>query len=200
MTSAYEKTQNHLFSLCRQLDTGNVANDTRRKNILKQAIKLRRVLAEDKLLLQDEDRIFVSARSSLSRKLPYERRDKFPRSALCCLFYERDVFYRLPYPVPRFSKGRSCAPFIPPRSKNYSSSATTSFPNVIISPTPSNKKNKDIPEGGAKGVILLESFEQMAKKKNSFCRTELESAGIEMKRIEAKIASDAPRTKARISL
>ncbi len=183
----YEKVKTAFLASVAELDTGNVANDTRRKNILKQALNFVENALKTNYYCKTKTGFSFRLDPRYLDNVPYDRREKFPEIPFAVFFMKGMHFIGFHIRFRDLARGglRTVYPsqieqLLIERNNVYSECYNLAYTQ--------QKKNKDIPEGGAKGVILLQSFEQIQNEEELLQR-ELETAGIELQQIEAKIAT-----------
>jgi glutamate dehydrogenase len=157
---AYEKEKNKFFSLVDKLDTGNIATDQRRKNILKAAINF-----IDYTLKTNFYQINKSAHSfrldpNYLNASPYDRKDKFPELPFAIFFIKGRSFIGFHIRFKELSRG-GLRTIFPYRNEQAAWERINVFSECYNLAYTQQKKNKDIPEGGAKGVIFIEPFEDL---------------------------------------
>jgi len=74
----YKKKQEKLMLLVNHLDTGNELNDTRRKNILKQAIHFVEYTLKTNFYRNNKSALSFRLNPAYLNYVPYDRREKFP--------------------------------------------------------------------------------------------------------------------------
>ncbi len=181
----YQRSRDIFLDLVDQLDTGHEMNDTRRKNVLRLMMSFVHNTLKTNFFRNNKTAFSFRLTPQILEDLPFDRKERFPE---------------LPYAI-FYIKGRYYLGFHI-RFKNLSRGGLrTIFPqkmeqmvierNYVLSECYSlaytqNKKNKDIPEGGAKGVIFLEPYERLLFEAEIY-RKELERSGFEANEIEEKL-------------
>ena len=179
------KQKEEVVDLIEKLDTGQAVNDLRRKNILQPRGPISRLHPQDQFLHAQQDEFQLSARSDLSRQCPLRTKRKIPRAALRDFFHPRDAFHRVQYPLQRPGPRRGRT-IIPERREQFVQDRNNIFSEAYNLSYTQQKKNKDIPEGGAKTAILLKPMDVFSVEAQVY-RQEMEDDGIDPKFIEEKI-------------
>ncbi|MBI3236930.1 MAG: NAD-glutamate dehydrogenase [Chlamydiales bacterium] len=181
----YIQMRNSLLQLVDKLDTGNELNDTRRKNILKQAIYF-----VDSTL---KTNFFRNNKTAFSFRLdpryldtaPFDRKEKFPELPYAIFFMKGLYFLGFHIRFRDLSRGGLRTVF-PERMEQMVAERNHVFSECYQLAYTQNKKNKDIPEGGAKGVIFLEPYERLYKEEEIYTK-ELQEAGLEAEEVLQKL-------------
>lgn len=174
---SYRKERGEFLSLLERLDTGYETNDIRRKNILKAAIHF-----VDYSL---KTNFFRKKKSSFSFRLdpkyldlvPYERKRQFPELPYAIFFMQGMSFIGFHIRFKDLSRGGLRTVF-PAHTEQIISDRNHVFSECYNLAYTQQKKNKDIPEGGAKGVIFLEPYELLFSEADLLGK-ELKRAGLE---------------------
>lgn len=179
----YEKTKKEFLSLVDDLDTGNETNDTRRKNILKQGINFIEHTLKTNFYRNNKTAFSFRLNPKYLNYLPYDRSEKFPQLPFA-IFFIKGMFY-IGYHI-RFkdlSRG-GLRTILPQKMEQMIWERENVFLECYNLAYTQQKKNKDIPEGGAKGVIFLEPYERL-KSEAVIYKEELKEAGHEEEEIQA---------------
>lgn len=181
----YEKLKEEYLEAVDDLDTGHAKNDERRKNILYQGINF-----VDHTL---KTNFYRSNKSSLGFRLdptyldyaPFERAEKFPELPYGIFFFKGMNFIGFHIRFKDLSRGglRTVAPQKIEELNIERDNVFTECYNLAYT---QQKKNKDIPEGGSKGVILLDPFERVSGDMKIY-RKELMNAKVDKELIETKV-------------
>src|SRR5690606_38753751 len=87
--------------------------------------------------------------------LPYDRKEKFPELPFAIFFMKGFYFIGFHIRFRDLSRG-GLRTVLPQKPEQVSAERSNLFSECYLLAYTQNKKNKDIPEGGAKGVIFLE--------------------------------------------
>ncbi len=156
----YEGTKKEYLSLVEQLDTGHEANDKRRKNILKQAINFVDFTLKTNFYRKNKTAFCFRLDPQYLEHLPYERKEKFPELPYAIFYMKGRRFIGFHIRFKDLSRG-GLRTVMPERMEQYLNERNNIFAECYGLSYTQQKKNKDIPEGGAKGIILIEPHETL---------------------------------------
>ncbi|HUD02319.1 MAG TPA: NAD-glutamate dehydrogenase domain-containing protein, partial [Rhabdochlamydiaceae bacterium] len=117
--------------------------------------------------------------------VPYNRVEKFPELPYAVFFMKGMYFIGFHIRFRDLARG-GLRTVYPDRLEQLLAERNNVFSECYNLAYTQQKKNKDIPEGGAKGVILLEPYERLRIEEEIY-RHELETAGMPVKEIEEKL-------------
>ncbi len=172
----FEKVKKEFLELVADLDTGNEVNDTRRKNILYQGMNFVEHILKTNFYRNNKTAFSFRLDPKYLDFLPYDRREKFPELPYA-IFFMKGMFY-IGFHI-RFkdlSRGGLRTVF-PQKMEQMLWERNNVFSECYNLSFTQHKKNKDIPEGGAKAVIFLEPFERLESERVIY-REELQEAGL----------------------
>jgi len=172
---AYKKKREELFLLVDHLDTGNELNDTRRKNILKTAIYFVDYTLKNNFFRNNKSAFSFRLDPSYLNLVPYDRRVKFPELPFAIFFIQGMFFIGFHIRFKDLSRGGLRTVF-PQKFEQMVAERNNVFSECYNLAYTQQKKNKDIPEGGSKGVIFLEPYERLLSEAD-ILRKELVRAG-----------------------
>ncbi len=155
----YMKIREEYLSLVDRLDTGNISNDTRRKNILRQAMNMVDYTLKTNYYRDNMTAFCFRLDPQYLEYLPFERKDKFPELPFAIFFMKGLYFMGFHIRFRDLSRGGLRTVF-PEKMEQMVSERNNVFSECYNLAYTQNKKNKDIPEGGAKGVIFLEPYDK----------------------------------------
>jgi glutamate dehydrogenase len=173
---AYKEIRDKLLLLVDQIDTGQEANDTRRKNILKQGMNFIEFMLKTNAYRNNKTALSFRLDPAYLDHVPFNRADKFPELPFAVFFMKGLYFIGFHIRFRDLARG-GLRTVYPEKSEQLVSDRNSLFSECYNLAFTQQKKNKDIPEGGAKGVILLEPYERM-KSEEDIYRFELEDAGV----------------------
>ncbi len=156
----YEKIRKGFIDLVADLDTGNEVNDTRRRNILLQGMNFVEHILKTNFYRNNKTAFSFRLDPKYLNYLPFDRKEKFPELPFG-IFFMKGMFY-IGFHI-RFkdlSRGGLRTVF-PKGLEQMYWERNNVFSECYNLAYTQQKKNKDIPEGGAKGVIFLEPFERL---------------------------------------
>src|ERR1700722_808993 len=155
------------FHLVDNLDTGNELNDTRRKNILKQGMNMIDYTLKTNFYRKNKTAFCFRLDPLYLDQVPYERKDRFPELPFAVFFMKGLCFIGFHIRFRDLSRGGLRTVF-PERSEQMIAERNNVFSECYNLAYTQNKKNKDIPEGGAKGVIFLEPYERLFSEEETY--------------------------------
>lgn len=174
--NAYIQLRDQLVQKTNDLDTGNETQDTKRKNILKQSLHFLDFTLKTNYFCNNKTALSFRLNPQYLDVLAFERKDKFPEIPYAIFFLKGLHFIGFHVRFRDLSRGglrtvtlKKKEQMIEERNLVFSECYNLAYTQ--------NKKNKDIPEGGAKGVIFLEPDERLLAELAIY-RRELENSGL----------------------
>ncbi len=183
----YMKIREDYIRLVDNLDTGNQLNDTRRKNILKQGMNMVDYTLKTNYYRRNKTAFCFRLDPAYLDYLPFDRKDKFPELPYAVFFMKGLYFIGFHIRFRDLSRGGLRTVF-PERMEQMLAERNNVFSECYNLAYTQNKKNKDIPEGGAKGVIFLEPYERLLSEEDIY-RRELDDAGMNADEIKEKLSA-----------
>ncbi len=183
----YLKIRGDYFHLVDHLDTGNEPNDTRRKNILKQGMNMVDYTLKTNYYRKNKTAFCFRLDPIYLDQVPYERKEKFPEIPFAIFFMKGLYFIGFHIRFRDLSRGGLRTVF-PDRMEQMIAERNNVFSECYNLANTQNKKNKDIPEGGAKGVIFLEPYERLYAEEEIYQR-ELEESELGPDEIKEKLTA-----------
>lgn len=181
----YEQTKARLITLIDQLDTGNPTLDTRRKNVLRMGVSLVEHILKTNFYRSNKSALAFRLNPLIMDECPYERSTKFPELPFAIFFIKGKSFLGFHIRFKDLSRG-GLRTIFPSRAEQAAWEKINIFSECYNLAYTQQKKNKDIPEGGAKGVIFIDSIEDL-RLESQIYKKELELAGVEEGEIQARI-------------
>jgi len=169
------------------IDTGNEVNDARRKNILKQALNFIDHTLKTNFYRNNKTAFCFRLDPAYLDCVPFDRKEKFPELPFAVFFMKGLHFIGFHVRFRDLARG-GLRTVMPKRLEQVSSERSHVFSECYNLAYTQNKKNKDIPEGGAKGVIFLEPLESIAAEQQMYKR-EMQAEGIEAQTIEQHLGN-----------
>ncbi len=154
----YLQTKESFLNLISQLDTGNEMNDMRRRNILVQALNFVDFTLKTNFYRNNKPAFCFRLDPAFMDQTSYERKEKFPELPYAIFFMKGFHFIGFHIRFRDLSRG-GLRTVIPAKMEQMIIERNNVFAECYHLAYTQNKKNKDIPEGGAKGVIFLEPHE-----------------------------------------
>ncbi len=172
---AYNALKTQYLSLVKDLDTGNLLNDKRRKTILNVALLMVEHTLKTNYYCQKKTAFSFRLDPAYLDALPGGRTEKFPELPYALFFMKGFCFTGFHIRFRDLSRG-GLRTVVPKRLEQIIAERNNIFSECYNLAYTQNKKNKDIPEGGAKGVIFLEPYAHLAAEEE-IRKRELEEAG-----------------------
>ncbi|MDJ0652302.1 MAG: NAD-glutamate dehydrogenase [Simkaniaceae bacterium] len=182
---SYKQEREKFMMLVGHLDTGNELNDIRRKNILKQAMYFVEYTLKSNFYRNNKSALSFRLDPTYLNYVPYQRHELFPELPYGIFFIQGMHFIGFHIRFKDLSRGGLRTVF-PQRYEQMIAERNHVFLECYNLAYTQQKKNKDIPEGGAKGVIFLEPYEQLLTEAQIY-RKELKGAGLDEAAIDKTI-------------
>lgn len=169
------------------LDTGHEMTDTRRKNVLKQAMYFVDHLLKTNFYRHNKTGFCFRLDPAYLELVPYERKDRFPELPFAVFFMKGMHSLGFHIRFKDLSRG-GLRTVIPDRYEQMLVERANIFSECYHLAYTQQKKNKDIPEGGAKGIILIEPYERL-KAEEAIYQKSLEAEGVAPDAIQQKVTT-----------
>jgi glutamate dehydrogenase len=183
----YTLARDTFLKLVNNLDTGNEMNDTRRKNILKQALNFVDHTLKTNYYRNNKTAFSFRLDPAYMDCMPYPRKDKFPELPYAVFFMRGLHFIGFHIRFRDLARG-GLRTVMPSRTEQVLIERNYVFSECYNLAYTQNKKNKDIPEGGAKGVIFLEPLGWIATEMKIY-KQELQEQEIDPETINERLAA-----------
>ncbi|HSX38943.1 MAG TPA: NAD-glutamate dehydrogenase domain-containing protein [Chlamydiales bacterium] len=181
------KQRDEVSYLIEKLDTGQAVNDLRRKNILRQGVQFIQCTLKTNFYRHNKTSFSFRLDPSYLDDVPYNRKEKFPELPFGIFFIRGMHFIGFNIRFKDLARG-GMRTVIPERREQFVQDRNNVFSEAYNLAYTQQKKNKDIPEGGAKTTILLKPADVFLAEEQVY-RKELEADGLDPKIIEETIAS-----------
>lgn len=168
-----------------RLDTGHEENDIRRKNVLLQAMNMIHFCYKTNAYRTNFTAFCFRMDPKYLDEIPFKRQDRFPELPYAIYFMKGMHFFGYHIRFKDLSRGGLRTVF-PQQSEGLDRERNNVFHECYNLAYTQQKKNKDIPEGGAKGVIFLKPYERLTSESIIFER-ELRNADVEQSEIQTRI-------------
>jgi len=156
----YDKKKTEFLEMLDRLDTGQQLNDTRRKNILKQGLHFIEYTLKTNFYRNNKSAISFRLDPQYLDQGPFERAKKFPELPFAIFFIKGMSFIGFHIRFQDLSRG-GLRTVIPQKLEQMVVERNNVFAECYNLAYTQQKKNKDIPEGGSKGVIFIELFQRL---------------------------------------
>ncbi len=181
----YESMRDRLLDLVDKLDTGQEVNDTRRKNIFKQAIAFVDSTLKTNFYRNNKTALSFRLDPIFLSQTPYDRTEKFPELPFALFFIKGGSFIGFHIRFVDLARG-GVRTVYPEKVEQYVLDRGNTFAECYGLAFTQQKKNKDIPEGGAKAVILLEPYGRLKIEEEIYAR-ELQEADVTQEKLETEL-------------
>lgn len=180
-----DKLLAELKELIGKVDTGQALNDMRRKNVLTQAMHFVECTLKTNFFRKNKSAFSFRLNPIYLDQVPYERKEKFPEIPYGIFFIRGMHFIGFNIRFKDLARG-GVRTVLPERMEAYYNERNMIFSEAYNLAYTQQKKNKDIPEGGAKTAILLRPLEVFALEEEIY-QKELENEGISNSVLEEKM-------------
>lgn len=185
-SNSYEKTRKKFLNDVSQLDTGQESHDTRRKNVLLQGMNFIHHTLKTNFYRINYTALSFRLDPKYLNEIPFDRSKKFPDLPYA-IFYIRGMhFFSFHIRFKDLSRG-GLRTVYPEQVEQMLAERNHVFTECYHLAWTQQKKNKDIPEGGAKAVIFLKPF-TLIDSESQILKNELEWSDLEPHEIEKKVS------------
>lgn len=178
----YQRLKEDIHKLINDVDTGNVMNDERRKNILTQALYFVDFCLKTNFFRNNKTAHSFRFDPLYLDYAPFDRSKKFPELPFAIFFMKGEHYIGFHIRFKDLSRG-GLRTVIPERKEQVLSERNNVFAECYNLAYTQQKKNKDIPEGGAKGVIFVEPKHAILEEKEIY-QKELEERALGKEKTE----------------
>lgn len=168
-----------------QLDSGQEINDTRRKNVLIQGMNFISHTLKTNFYRLNYTALSFRLDPAYLDEIPFDRMKKFPELPYAIFFIYGMYFFGFHIRFKDLSRG-GLRTIFPSQIEQMVAERNHVFTECYNLAWTQQKKNKDIPEGGAKGVIFLHPFSQIDFE-SPILKKELEWLKIDQDEIDKRI-------------
>lgn len=182
---AYLKIREQFLADVGKLDTGHEDNDIRRKNVLRQGMNFIHHTLKTNFFRTNLTAHSFRLDPGYLEDIPFERSKKFPELPYAIFFIKGMHFFGFHIRFKDLSRGglRTVYPANPEQVTYERNNIFTECYNLALT---QHLKNKDIPEGGSKGVIFLNPYGRLESESLIF-QKEMEASDILLSDIEKRI-------------
>jgi glutamate dehydrogenase len=168
-----------------QLDTGQESNDTRRKNVLRQGMNFISHTLKTNFYRLNYTALSFRLDPKYLDEIPFERAKKFPELPYAVFFIKGMYFFAFHIRFKDLARG-GLRTIYPEQVEQMVAERNHVFTECYHLAWTQHQKNKDIPEGGSKGVIFLQPFSQIDFE-SPILKKELEWLKIDPQEIDKRI-------------
>jgi glutamate dehydrogenase len=184
--SKFEQLREEFLRLVSQLDTGHEYHDERRKNILLQGMNFINHTLKTNYYKANKTAFSFRLDPHYLDHAPFERKKIFPELPFGIFFVKGMHFIAFHIRFKDLSRG-GLRTIYPKRKERMLAEWNTVFTECYNLAFTQHKKNKDIPEGGSKGVIFLKPYAHLTSEA-AILSHELRSAGLSKEATDSQIA------------
>lgn len=181
----YEEAKEAFLDLVSKLDTGHEFHDNRRKNILLQAMNFVQNTLKTNFYRNNKTSFAFRLDPRYLDNAPFDRKTIFHELPFAIFYLKGMHYFGFHIRFKDLSRG-GLRTIYPEKKEHMLAERNTIFSECYNLAYTQNKKNKDIPEGGAKCVIFLKPNERL-ESEAKILQFELESAGVDEDEIHENI-------------
>ncbi len=181
----YLKIRKNFLEDIAKLDTGNEEHDIRRKNILYQAMNFVHHILKTNFYRNNFTALNFRLDPKYLDEIPFDRAKKFPELPYAIFFVKGMHFFGFHIRFKDLARGGLRTVF-PEQTERMIVERNNVFTECYNLAYTQQKKNKDIPEGGAKGIIFLKPYDRL-ESEAYILQKELEASKISPEDIQQKI-------------
>lgn len=181
----FNQLKDQFLNAVAKLDTGHEENDTRRKNVLRQGMNFVSHTLKTNFFRLNYTALSFRLDPHYLDNIPFDRSKKFPELPYGIFYFYGMNFFGFHIRFKDLARG-GLRTVYPEQFEQITAEQNNIFTECYNLALTQHKKNKDIPEGGAKGVIFLKPFERIDSDAQ-ILKKELEWAKADTKEIERKI-------------
>jgi len=181
----YLKIREQFLTDVGKLDTGHEDNDARRKNVLRQGMNFIHFTLKTNFFRTNLTAHSFRLDPRYLDEIPFERQKKFPELPYAIFFMKGMHFFGFHIRFKDLSRGglRTVYPTHPEQIAAERNNVFSECYNLALT---QHMKNKDIPEGGSKGIIFLNPYDRL-ESESMVLQKELEMATIVKEEIDKKV-------------
>lgn len=170
-----------------RLDTGHEVNDHRRRSVLEQGVNVVRHTLKTNFYRNNKTALSFRLDPHYLDHTPFDRFERFPELPYAVFFVKGMHYFGFHIRFRDLARGGLRTVF-PERREQMVVERDHVFSECYNLAYTQQKKNKDIPEGGAKAIIFLKPFDHL-EAEASILAKELEIAEVPREEIEARLAT-----------
>lgn len=168
----YQRIKEKFLSLVQRLDTGQEDNNILRRNVLRQAFNFIEYTLKTNFYRQNKTGLAFRLDPHYLEHGSFNRHKHFPELPYAIFFIKGAHFFGFHIRFKDLARG-GLRTIFPDKFERMVSERKSVFTECYNLSYTQHKKNKDIPEGGAKGVIFLEPYEGLVSEaqilRNELC-------------------------------
>lgn len=156
----YRKERDEYILQLAKLDTGREVNDTRRRNVLTQALNFIEFTYKTNFYRNNKTALSFRLDPKYLDEIPFDREKTFPELPHAIFFIKGMHFFGFHIRFKELSRG-GLRTIFPEKMEHMIVERNNVFNECYFLSYTQQKKNKDIPEGGAKGTIFLKPYQRL---------------------------------------
>jgi glutamate dehydrogenase len=181
----YKSIRSDFLLAVERLDTGNEDNDNRRRNVFRQGMNFVHYMLKTNFYRPNYTALSFRLDPKYLDDIPFDRARKFPELPYAIFFIKGMHFIGFHIRFRDLARGGLRTVF-PEHSERMQVERNTIFTECYNLAYTQQLKNKDIPEGGAKGIILLMPYERL-ESECLFLAKELQNSSVDQEEIDRKV-------------
>ncbi len=181
----YSKKREEFLKKVHKLDTGQEENDKRRKNVLFQAMNMIHYTLKTNFYRTNFTALSFRLDPEFMDHMPFEREKKFPEKPFAIFYMKGLHFFGYHIRFKDLARG-GLRTIYPQQRELVELERNNVFTECYNLSYTQHKKNKDIPEGGAKGVIFLKPYDRI-ETETQILSNELRLSGVSDEDIQRKM-------------
>lgn len=181
----YKRIRNDFYEKVDQLDTGREVNDTRRKNVLRQSMHLIEYTLRTNFYRNNKVGVSFRLDPEYLNHVPFDRKKIYPELPYAIFFVKGMHYFGYHIRFKDLARG-GLRTVYPGKIEQMVVERDNVFNECYNLSYTQHKKNKDIPEGGAKGVIFLKPYTRLESEIEIF-RKELAHSGAPESEIHKRV-------------
>lgn len=183
--STYLSIREQFLEDVKRLDTGQEENDMRRKNVLNQGMSFIHHTLKTNFYRLNFTAFSFRVDPKYLDEIPFDRSKKFPELPYGIFFIKGMNFFGFHIRFKDLARGGLRTVF-PKQTEQFVHENNNVFTECYNLAYTQHFKNKDIPEGGAKGILFLEPFSRL-ELESQILTNELKNDATSPDQIEAKL-------------
>lgn len=184
-TDAYNQLRKEFLLAVDRLDTGNEENDIRRRNVLRQGMNFIHYMLKTNFYRPNYTALSYRLDPKYLDEIPFDRTKKFPELPYAIFFIKGMHFIGFHIRFKDLARGGLRTVF-PEQTERMLLERNNVFTECYNLAYTQQMKNKDIPEGGAKGIILLMPSERL-ELECLFLSKELQNANVGQEEVDRRL-------------
>lgn len=183
--SQYQRIRDNFLRDVERLDTGQEESDQRRKAVLRQGMNMIHHTLKTNFYRPNYTSLGFRLDPKYLDEIPFDRTKKFPELPYGIFFIKGMHFFGFHIRFKDLARG-GLRTVMPEHRERIPSERANVFTECYHLALTQQMKNKDIPEGGAKGIIFLQPYERL-ESEAAIYKMELQASKVDPAEIERKL-------------